>query len=295
MIAERPLKVIAPPAPMSAECYDRYVTIKDIRLRYWQMGTQGSPVLLLHGLNGCVENWRLTIGPLAAHHRVFALDGPGHGLSQPDERSLSLDFMRDLVEAFVHQMGLKPITVVALSGGGLAALKVALDKPELLDRLVLVDAAGLGRGIHPRMRLFASLPPLPPGMMRRPLGREELRYWIQMAFFANPKRLTDPMLDDFCLNLDRPHKMHTAAQLMRWGISLFGQRHSFVGQLREIKTPTLILWGQQDKLIPVRHGRRAAQRMPNARLVILDPCGHLPMLEQPETFNRAVLEFLAAH
>src|SRR5262249_35871049 len=279
---------------MPADFSDRYVTIKNIRLRYWQAGENGSPLLLLHGLNGCVENWRLNIGRLAVHHRVFALDGPGHGLSQPDDRSLQLDFMRDLLEAFVQALGLERVSIVALSGGGLVALKLALDKPALLDRLVLADAAGLGRGIHPRMRIFALLPPPPPGLMNRRLSREGLRTWVQLAFFANPARLTEPMLDDFYNNLGRPHTMRTASLLMRWGINLFGQKNTFTGRLRHIKTPTLIVWGQQDKLIPIRHGRRAAQLIPNARLVVFDPCGHLPMLEHPAKFNQAVLEFLSS-
>jgi pimeloyl-ACP methyl ester carboxylesterase len=294
MIAERELKATEAAATMPADFSDQYVTINNIRLRYWQAGENGSPLLLLHGLNGCVENWRLNIGALAVHHRVFALDGPGHGLSQPDDRSLNLDFMRDLLEAFVHALGLERISVAALSGSGLVALKLALDRPALLDRLVLADVAGLGRGIHPRMRVFTMLPPPPPRLMNRRLSREELRRWVQLAFFANPAKLTDPMLDDFYTNLGRPHTMRTAASLMRWGINIFGQKNTFTGRLRHIKTPTLIVWGQQDKLIPVRHGRRAAQLIPDARLVVFDPCGHLPMLEYPAEFNRAVLEFLGS-
>jgi pimeloyl-ACP methyl ester carboxylesterase len=250
--------------------------------------------LLLHGLNGCVENWRWTMAPLAWRHRVFALDGPGHGLSQPDDRSLNLDFMRDLVAEFAASMGMERTHLVALSGGALVALKLALERPALVDRLVLADAAGLGRGINPRMRIFSMLPPPPPSVMNRRLSREELRYWILLAFFANPGKLSEAMLDDFYANIGRPHTMRTASLLMRWGVNVFGQKYAFTNRLKQIQAPTLILWGQQDKLIPVRHGRRAAQRIPGARLVVLDPCGHLPMLEQPAAFNQAVGEFLDA-
>src|SRR5262249_55886905 len=94
---------------------DQYSTVMGIRLRYWQMGESGSPLLLLHGVNGCVENWRWNICVFATSHRVVALDGPGHGLSQPDERAYNLDFVRDLVAEFMHSLGLERASLVALS------------------------------------------------------------------------------------------------------------------------------------------------------------------------------------
>jgi pimeloyl-ACP methyl ester carboxylesterase len=281
-----------PPSPAPADFPDRYVTILGVRLRYWRAGEQGTPVLLLHGLNGCVENWRWNIGALAGRHRVLAMDGPGHGLSQPDERSLNLSFMRDLVMEFVRSQGYEHGNLVALSGGGLVALKLALDRPQFIDKLVLADAAGLGRGINPRMRLFSMLPPLPPRLAAQPLGREQLRAWLLSAFFKNPDALTNPMLDDFYANIRREHTMHSAAKLMRWGVNLWGQKYEFSRQLRKIQAPTLIIWGKQDRMIPVRHGYRAASRIPGARLVVFDPGGHLPMLEHPAHFNEAVAQFL---
>lgn len=282
----------AAPSPAIITLSDQYITIHGIRLRYWQAGTQGSPVVLLHGLNGCVENWRWTMPTLAASHRVFALDGPGHGLSQPDERAFDLDFMRELVTAFMDSLGLPRASIVALSGSGLVALSLALHSPERLDKLILCDAAGLGRAIAPRMRIFSTLPPPPPEVFSRTLARADLRRWILSGFFVNADALTEPMLDDFQTNIGRPHTMLTSSRLMRWGINLFGQKHVFTGRLRHIKAPVLIVWGRQDRLIPVRHAERAARLIPNARLKIFDACGHVPMLEHPANFNQVVLDFL---
>src|SRR5207245_9484076 len=108
----------------------------------------------------------------------------------------------------------------------------------------------------------------------------------------NRDALTNPMLDDFYTNICREHTMRTAALLMRWGINLWGQKYEFSWQLKKIQSPTLIIWGKQDRLIPVRHGYRAVRRIPHARLVLFDPCGHLPMLEHPDEFNQVVMEFL---
>ena len=283
---------VLPSVPKVSRFEDRYVTIRDIRLRFWQAGQRGSAVLLLHGLNGCVENWRWTIPALAASHRVFALDGPGHGLSQPDERAYDLSFMRELVAGFMQSQGLAKASLIAVSGGGLVALSLALHMPEKLDKLILSDVAGLGRGISPRMRLFSMLPLPPPAVYSRPLSRADLRRWILGGFFVNAGALTEPMLDDFQTNIARPHTMLTSSRLMRWGINLLGQKNVFTGRLRHITAPVLIIWGRQDRLIPVRHAERAARLIPNAQLKVLDPCGHVPMLERPDDFNHAVLQFL---
>ncbi len=272
---------------------DRYITILGIRLRYWQAGERGTPLLLLHGLNGCVENWRWNIGALAQTHRVFAMDGPGHGLSQSDERSLNLSFMRDLATEFMRAHEIAHTNLIALSGGGLVALTLALEQPRFVDKLVLADAAGLGRGINARLRIFSMLPPPPRRVMNRSMTREQLRGYVRMAFFQNRGALTNPMLDDFYANLRREHAMRTASLMMRWGINIWGQKFEFTRQLKKILSPTLIIWGKQDRLIPLRHAYRAVRRIPNARLVIFEPCGHLPMLEHPDEFNKVVLEFLA--
>ncbi|MBI5876118.1 MAG: alpha/beta fold hydrolase [Chloroflexi bacterium] len=272
---------------------DRYVTIQGIRLRYWQAGDSGTPVLLLHGLNGCAEHWRATITGLMGAHRVWALDGPGHGLSAPDDRAFDSAFMRDLVVDFLHSQGLERASIMALSGSGLVALTIALDRPEVLDRLVLVDAAGLGRGVNFRMRLMSVSPMPPPSAFAVTMSRVQLRYWIGQIFFADASKVTDEVVEEFYINVCRPHTMLTAARMMRWGINLLGQKHQFAHRLREIKAPTLVVWGKQDRLLPLAHAYRAAKRIPNARAVIFDPCGHLPMTERPDDFNRVVLEFLA--
>ncbi|MCA1554529.1 MAG: alpha/beta fold hydrolase, partial [Chloroflexi bacterium] len=132
----------------------------------------------------------------------------------------------------------------------------------------------------------------PPRLISAPLTRDQLRYWLVMAFFQNANALTSPMLDDFYTNLRREHTVRMARMMMRWGVNLWGQKFVFGSRLRQISAPTLIIWGKQDKLIPVRHAYRAARRIPNAQLVVFDPGGHLPMLEHAAKFNAVVSEFL---
>jgi 4,5:9,10-diseco-3-hydroxy-5,9,17-trioxoandrosta-1(10),2-diene-4-oate hydrolase len=241
---------------------------------------------------GSVENWRWVMGALGEQHRVFAFDGPGHGLSQWDKRAHELAFMRDLVAAFMQAHGLERATIVGHSGGGLAALTTALESPQLLDKLVLASSGGLGYGLTARLRL-ASVVPVPALILK--MGQASLpfvRSYVARYLFYNPRAFTDAVFNDVAANLTRNGNLQHATELVHRGINVWGQKMVFTPRLSQLTMPTLILWGKQDRTIPVRHAYRAAQLIPHARLVVLDRCRHMPMLEYPAEFSRIVLEFL---
>jgi 4,5:9,10-diseco-3-hydroxy-5,9,17-trioxoandrosta-1(10),2-diene-4-oate hydrolase len=271
---------------------DQFITLQGLRLRYWQAGTTGSPILLLHGLMGSIENWRWVMGALSEQHRVFAFDGHGHGLSQWDQRAHELPFMRDLVAAFMQAHGLERATIVGHSGGGLAALTTALDAPHLLDKLVLANSGGLGQGLTTRLKLTSLLPVLP---SIPKIGRTQfslLRSYVGRYLFYNPRAFNDDVFNDVATNVAREGNLQHVTELVHRGINVWGQKMVFTSRLSQLTMPTLILWGKQDRTIPVRHAYRAAQLIPHAQLVVLDRCRHMPMLEYPAEFSRIVLEFL---
>jgi 4,5:9,10-diseco-3-hydroxy-5,9,17-trioxoandrosta-1(10),2-diene-4-oate hydrolase len=271
---------------------DQFITLHGLRLRYWQAGATGSPILLLHGLMGSIENWRWIMGALAEQHCVFAFDGPGHGLSQWDERAHELSFMSDLVTAFMQAHDLERATIVGHSGGGLAALTTALESPQLLDKLVLASSGGLGYGLTARLKL-ASIAPVPPLILR--MGQASLpliRSYVSRYLFYNPRAFSDAVFSDVTTNIRRNNNLFHATQLVRQGINVWGQKMVFTPRLSQLTVPTLIIWGKQDRTIPVRHAYRAARLIPQAQLVVLDRCRHMPMIEYPAEFSGYVLEFL---
>ena len=283
--------------PQVAERRDRVrLRLPDGEMEYEQRmlvaGAEDAPSLLLvHGIAGSADEWIGVMPSLAARYRVLAPDAPGHGFSEkPPQLKYDLATYEAAARAALELAGGgAPVPLVALSGAGTVALTIALSHPHLISKLVLVDAAGIGREVSWDYRL-SSLPgaaqvfrlALSPGTIER-YGRRLVHHadrlpagWVErrMRIWATPNAI-----DAF---------FRTARQVL----SLRGQRTSFGHRLHEIAQPTLVLWGENDPIIPLAHAHRAASRMPNARLHVFPACGHVPPWEYPGEFAERVLSFL---
>jgi 4,5:9,10-diseco-3-hydroxy-5,9,17-trioxoandrosta-1(10),2-diene-4-oate hydrolase len=249
-------------------------------------------VILLHGGSGSVEFWLHNIGVLAQSHRVFAFDMVGSGLSDKPSASYSLVEQAGWIQGFMTVLKIQRVTLVGNSMGGGAALQFALLYPERLEKLVLVDSMGLGREIAIGPRL-ASLPGVVQLLQPSPaLFQRMLRDNFHPAS-PIPQQWFDLRYPIFAL----PGRQPALAQLARTHFNLGGVRPRvfcpIVEQLPRIQVPTLILWGKQDRILPVTHAYVAAEALPNATMHFFDPCGHHPHLECPTEFNQMVLKFLA--
>lgn len=224
-----------------------------------QAGEVGPHLVLLHGLAGSGAWWRRNLPALASAFRVTAIDLPGFGSSHPNAR-LILDEAPAQVAALLDELGIERSHVVGHSMGGLVAGALAADHPERVDRLVLVDAGFLSLDPTWRHRISGPLRTLP---------------WTSLTIL--PTLLRD-------VARSGPVRMARAtAQVLRedW-------RH----KLPEITAPTLVIWGEHDRICNPRIGRQIAAAVPGARLVVIQGAGHNPMWEKPGAFDRAVLDFL---
>jgi pimeloyl-ACP methyl ester carboxylesterase len=269
---------------------DYYVRVDGINTRYWQMGDCGSNIILLHGGNGSIEFWLYNISVLAQNHRVYAFDMVGSGRSDYPDASYSLTYQSEFLEGFMVALSIDSATLIGNSMGGAVALQFARLCPDRVDRLVLVDAMGLGREISLGIRLI-TLPAIInllhprrwmiPFMLKSNFynGRDLPPEWIELRYgiFAIPGR------NQVILNLGQSN------------FNLRGVRpevyQPIVDSLTQIIQSTLIIWGDRDRLIPVKHAHIAAAKLPNCQLQIFPNCGHHPYLEYPDRFNRSVLEF----
>jgi pimeloyl-ACP methyl ester carboxylesterase len=272
---------------------DCYITVGQINTRYWVEGSRGSPVLLIHGLGGFAETWLLTFGALAAHHRVYAIDLPGHGRSakQLDWACRATDLAR-FVKGFMAAVGIECAHLVGHSLGGAVSAHLALMFPEMVDRLVLVSSAGLGRELSVALRLGTV--PLLGEILTRP-GRAKIAQSVG-ALINAPEDVKQEAVAIWYEIASQPGSQRGTLRTLRANANPLGQHPSqygpIVAGLGSITHPTLIIWGRQDAVVPLAHARAAARELPNVRLEILEPCGHVPMLEQPDTFRKLVLEFL---
>ncbi|WP_232280168.1 alpha/beta fold hydrolase [Roseiflexus castenholzii] len=255
------------------------------RLRYSAAGAGERVIALLHGWGDTKEIWHATIAALSARTRVFALDLPGHGGS-PLDGAERMQHIAGRVAAFCTAQEIHRITLVGHSMGGNVALELTLTHPHLVERLALVAPAALGSAMPPYTRLYlqdgygwaalrASL------LLYR--GLDALaRHWRPIA---GMERVLPGLRRATCA------AHHDPEGLRRLLNGLFA--NSLDERLDQVCVPTLVINGDRDPIVPAELSRRVAAAIPDAQFVALRGALHHPMDEQPEVFQRVLLEFLA--
>ncbi len=250
--------------------------------------------MLLHGIAGTSSTWDAVIPRLAEHYDVLAPDLLGHGESAKPHGDYSLGAYANVVRDLLEVLGMGPATIVGHSLGGGIAMQFAYQFIERCERLVLVDSGGLGREVHPLLRA-ATLP-----------GAELVLPWLSKttsrgvdALIRGMSRLgirAGPDLDETWrsfVSLEEPAARRAFIQTVRGVMDYGGQRVSANERLYLAEgLPTLIVWGEKDPLIPVRHAREAHERMAGSRLEIFPDAGHFPYRDDPERFVSVLIDFI---
>lgn len=274
----------------SLKLQDKYVKVNSINTRYWQVGNSGSPVILLHGGGGYIESWQHNILELAQQHRVYAFDMVGAGRSGQLNVDYTFDFMAEFTRDFMQALDIAQASLVGASAGGGVALMLTLNFPELVDRLVLVDSLGLGKELNFPFQL-ATLPWV--GRLFSSPSRWGVKMFSKLMVY-DVKLITDEMVEAFYQMLMLPGVAAATFNVGRSTANIWGQFcQPIVDRLPTITAPTLIIWGRNDRVIPVIHAKNAAKIIPNACLEIMEKCGHASFAEHPQKFNQFVLKFLA--
>ena len=247
------------------------------RLHYLEAGS-GPPLVLVHGLaSNATQDWGRLIGPLSRQFHVYAPDLPGFGRSErPPDADYSIPMQVEAVRAFMDAKGVRRARVAGISMGGWIAARLAGESPERVDRLVLVDAAGM-RPDGPAIPAEALLPRDEEGV-RRLVATVRHNAPVPPSFVAR---------DILARRLREEWIVRRALESMSAG------RDWLNGTLGRADMPVLIVWGRQDVLIPVAYGEALKAELPHAELVVLDGCGHVPIADCPEAFDRAFVPFLA--
>ncbi len=245
--------------PAEVPIIARTLRVGGSRLHYLSAGEAGPPLVLVHGFSSSSRWWRHNIGPLARQHRVYALDLVGFGRSWPKHR-FTLDRAMEAVLLWMDAVGLERADLCGHSMGGFLCMRLAAAYPELVRRLVLVDAAGL-----PFDAPLATL-------MRRAY-RSSRHTGLRFV----PTSVTTTLQAG-------PLVLLQAAR------DLLGRDARDL--LSQIRTPTLVIWGEEDALIPLSLGLSLHMGIAHSRLAVIPGAGHNVMYEQPEAFNLLVLDFL---
>ncbi len=275
---------------------EQRIDVDGLPTRYLTAGDVGPPLLLLHGVGDDALDWRWVMPSLARSHRVYAPDLPGSGGSAgPEDADYSPVFFERSVSSFMDALGVERAAVVGNSLGGLVALRLALSEPERVTALGLAAGAGLGRRVSPALRslslpgyggLSAAWGKTRPGAAQRALGRAGL-------VFARPRRAPREWLKEQYRLARLPGFLEAQLATVRAQVGLRGQREVLLERLPELRgTPTLVLWGARDRVLPPSQAHEAISRIPRGLLEVLPDCGHLPQVEQPERFASTLERFL---
>lgn len=271
-----------------------------LRLHYLTCG-QGEPLLLLHGRGSSAARFAPIFAQLAAERRVLALDLPGWGLSArpPFIGRGAADALKVWVEGvrtLLDDQGIAQVDLLGHSMGGFTALGFALDSPERVGHLVLVDPGGVGTQMQLDTRLFFSLGP---ERLYRRFGKRLVRFIYAHEIAQLPAmHAADPAAAEaeieFLFRLaTQPGIVESGARAFNAWVNLRGVHLDLGERLSELPMPVLLLWGMRDRVTPYANALRAVRHLRDGKLVTFVRCGHAPFAERPDDFARVLLAWLA--
>jgi len=259
---------------------EKFVQAGEYKTHYWEAG-EGEPVLLLHpacpGANGGTE-YRHSIEPLSRHFRVLAPDLIGFGKTDSPTRMLTHPAYVEHIIQFMKAVDAVPAHLVANCRGGLVAISVAGEHPELVRRLVLIGNAG--GGVPPELEEKALKP-----YSEFVPTRENLRASLQRCYF-NPDHVSDEAFEQLFEASERQYGAY--AKLGGYPMDV----PNLKPLLAEMTVPTLFICGREDKVLTFEQAIKGYAMTPDARLYAIANCGLHPQLEHPDEFNHVVTEFL---
>ncbi len=271
---------------------DNYINIEGINTRYWKVGEHGTPIILIHGAGASTDYWYKNIFVLGQNHQVYALDWVGSGKSDKPEKTYNYDDLTNFVIQFMDKVGVSNANVVGTSAGGAIALKLALACPQKVNKLVVIGSAGLGKAVGLAMRI-SSIPGIGEALNKPSIATS--KFMIRQCAHNPENFFNDEFVNLVYQNLPL-EVLQFQLRVFRTTANFWGMKPEFLNSicehLTQIQAPTLIMWGKQDRVIPVSYAETAANKIPDAKLHLFNNCGHWPYLEYPDDFNRLVLEFL---
>ena len=291
-----PLEGTVPPQTL-ADADSRFVEVKGVTLHTKREG-EGKPALvLLHGFGASIYSWQEVMSPLAEDAYVVAFDRPAFGLTErplpgepawPGYNPYSKEAQVDLTVGLMDEMGISRAVLVGNSAGGTVAAETALAYPERVRALVLVDAAIYTGGGSPAwIRPLLNTP-----QMRRvgPLLARRIQSWgrdFGRSAWHDPSKIPS----DYWEHYERPLQAEHWDRAL-WELTRSSRPSAVSDRLSELTMPTLVITGDDDRVVPTEQSVRLAESLPDAALVVIPECGHVPQEECPDAWLTAVEAFL---
>ena len=268
----------------------RFVEVSGMQVHIRDQGRRDDPVplVLLHGTSASLHTWEAMVAELAQQRRVISLDLPGFGLTGPfPDSNYRMDHYVEFLSTLLDRLEVGRVVLVGNSFGGQLAWEMALDQPQRVAQLVLIDAAGYPRQsksvpIGFKLAANPALAPLMANILPRRLIEASTR-----NVYGNPDKVTAELLDRYYELTLREGNREALRERFKQVPAIDNS-----GRIASIQTPTLIIWGGRDELIPPLNARRFEADITDSRLVMFDDLGHVPQEEDPARVTKAIQAFL---
>lgn len=257
----------------------RYVTVDGHRTRYLQCGSSGDFLVLLHGLGASAERWEFVIPLFEKHFRVIVPDLIGFGYSDKPSVDYTIDFFTDFLDGLLTELGIRRPHVIGSSMGGQISAEFAARDSSRIKKLVLVSPSGTMSSPTPALDSYI-MAALYPSIESAKRAFEEMD--------AGRARVPDHIVEDFVKRMKLPNAK------MAYMSTLLGLRSSadIRSKLGKIATPTLLVWGGFDRVIPQKHSEAFVSGIPNCAFLSMQESGHTPYVDDPHSFYGHVVRFL---
>lgn len=246
-------------------------------------GSTGTPLMLLHGFDSSVLEFRRLLPLLAAENETWAVDMLGFGFT---DRVAGIPFSPTAIKTHLYYFWktliAQPVILVGASMGGAAAIDFTLTHPEAVKKLVLIDSAGFAAGSAMGKFMFPPLGYLATEFLRNPKVRDR----ISRTAYKNKNLASVDAQLCAALHLKMPSWNQTLIAFTK-----SGGYSSFKDKLAQIRQPTLILWGQYDRILGIADANKFKEAIAHSKLIWIEDCGHVPHLEQPQITAQHILEF----
>lgn len=281
------------PAEQLADADSKFIKVNGLNVHYKTYG-EGEPVfILLHGFGASLFSWHEVTAPLAEYGTVIAYDRPAFGLTErpmewEGESPYSPQSQVELVIGLMDALGIEKAILVGNSAGGTISMQAALQYPERVQALILADPAVYeGGGAPAWVRPLLATPQI---NRIGPLISRQLQArgpeFIELAWH-DPSKITPEIMAGY----QKPLQAENWDKAL-WFLTVSSRESGLAERLSELTLPTLVITGDDDRIVPTEQSLKLADELPNAQLVVIPQCGHLPHEERPDLFMQAVSDFL---
>ena len=257
---------------------EKTIEIDGNAIRYVEAGASTENLLLIHGLGASAERWEHVIPHFAKNHRVLVPDLIGFGLSDKPLVDYTTDYLSDFITKFLKKLNIDSVSIIGSSLGGQIGAEFAYQHNSMVEKLILVSPSGVMKHSTPALDAYVMAALYP----------SDSSAYNAFQMMSGSKNIDKKTIRGFVDRMKLPNAK------MAFMSTLLGLKDAEVisEKLVSIKSPTLIIWGENDHVIPVKYAESFVSEIDDCRFVKMENCGHTPYVESPDKFYKIVSDFL---